>query len=154
MRLVGIVSSLIVVSVIVLSPYSAIADFDGKVMIYVVEPISRWQDANLDNYSYGFLDFAIDASFSLPDKDMYSQTVIWDANAAGFENVTVDNIMVIAAVFENEEHLEDSYPPYGYWYYAHYADAAAAATPGYPGQNVTASGFTHTVFVEEGTSTG
>lgn len=154
MRFVGIVSSLIVVSVIVLSPYSATADFDGKVMIYVVEPISRWQDANLDNYSYGFLDFAIDASFSLPDKDMYSQTVIWDANAAGFENVTVDNIMVIAAVFENEEHLEDSYPPYGYWYYAHYADAAAAATPGYPGQNVTASGFTHTVFVEEGTSTG
>lgn len=152
--MVGTVFSLLVVLAIVVAPYSAIADFDGKVMIYVVEPVSRWQDANLDNYSYGFLDFAIDASFSLPDKDMYSQTVIWDATAAGFENVTEDNIMVIAAIFENEEHLQDSYPPYGYWYFAHYADAAAAATPGYPGQNVTASGFTHTVFVEEGTSTG
>ena len=154
MRLAAEVCSLIVVLAIFLAPPAAVADFNGKVIVYVVEPFSRWQDANLDNYSYGFLDYAIDADFSLADKDMYSQTVVWDANAAGFGDVTAGNIMVIAAVYEDEGHWEDSYPPYGYWYYAHYADAAAAATPGYPGQNVTASGFTHTVFVEEGTSTG
>ena len=128
--------------------------YQGTVKVYIVEPYSRWQDANLDHYSFGFLSFAATTNVTLEDKDMFSQTVVWDASDAGFSGVVSTNIMAQAVVYDSVPVLQDAAPPYGAWYNAHFGHATATALPGVPGQQVTAPGFTHTVFIEEGTSSG
>ncbi|MFQ5454274.1 MAG: hypothetical protein ACE5D6_08825 [Candidatus Zixiibacteriota bacterium] len=142
----------------VIEPVPELTGFDraaytGKVRIYIVEPTSRWQDSWGNDYEHALLDFALVVDVNIGDLSSWYQTVTWDGTAAGFGDITESNIMAIAVAFNSTSYVEDAYPPYGYWFNAYYVDAAAEATPGVPGQNETATGFTHSVFLEEGTAT-
>jgi len=132
-------------------PSYPINSYGGQLRIYVVEPVSRWDDYDGNPYHYGFLDFAIDEKLSIKYNDSYNKQITWDAQQAGYDNVEEENIMVIAAIFNPKGKF--TFPPFSKPFIAHYVDAAAAATPGTTGENTVNEKFTHTVFVEEGTAT-
>jgi hypothetical protein len=144
----------IAIIVATLIPVKANAAYEGGVTVYVVEKTSRWTDGNGVHYGFGFLDFGAIEAISIDNKDRWSGDFTWNPSAAGYGDVTSGNIMVIAVVTTDTAVMTDAAPPEGYWFNAYYVDAAAAATPGKPGENETAAGFTHTVFIEEGTETG
>lgn len=137
-----------------LHPSLANDTYKGKLRIYVVEPISRWEDDQDNSYEFGFFDFAAIIDLSIEYLDTYNGIFIWDGIQAGYDNIQEDNIMVITAVFNPESHQGYSDPPDGCPFDAYYVDAAAAATPGETGYNIVNDDFTHTVFCEEATSTG
>ncbi|MFQ5452676.1 MAG: hypothetical protein ACE5D6_00630 [Candidatus Zixiibacteriota bacterium] len=140
-------------SPVITSGNSERANYNGIVRVFLVEPTSRWQDANGVNFNFGFLDFPLITGVSIADKETWGETVTWDAAAAGYGDITINNIMAIVVVSDAEAHPSDAYPPYGFYYDAYYVDATVSATPGVPGQIAVTPGFTHTVFIEEGTST-
>jgi hypothetical protein len=134
-------------------PSNPITAYGGQLRVYVVEPVSRWDDYDGNPYHYGFLDLAVDEKLSIDYNDSYNKQVTWDAQQAGYDNVEEDNIMVIAAIFNPKGNIRYSLPPNSNPFGAHFVDAAAAATPGITGENTVTDNFTHTVFVEEGTGT-
>ncbi len=135
-------------------PVSAANTYNGTIAIYVVEPTSRWLDGSDTPYAFGFLDFADIKAISLDSKERWLGVFDWNPHAAGYGDITVDNIMIIAVVTVDTGVEMDANPPEGYWFNAYYVDAAAGATPGQPGENQVWGGLTHTVFIEEGTETG
>ncbi len=127
--------------------------YQGHLRIYVVEPDSRWEHYDDDAYRYGFLDFAYNDVLSIDYLDTYSDTIIWNGNQAGYGDIHMNNIMVIAAVFNPEVNKGYADPPFSNPFEAHYADAVAGATSGDTGSNTVNDSFTHTVFVEVATAT-
>jgi hypothetical protein len=128
--------------------------YDGRIRVYLVEPTSRWQNDWGEPYHFGFLDWALDSVVSISESDTVDIVSDWYAPDHGFSSISEDNIMAIAAAFNSEGHPRYAYPsdslnPFT----AYYVDAAAGATPGNPGSNRVSSSFTHTVLVEEGTTT-
>ncbi len=130
------------------------AEYTGTIRVYVVEPFSRWQDATAVNYHFGFLDFALVEPISVSSDETWHQTVVFDANLAGYPDIQEDNIMATAVVFNSESVVQDAFPPNGNMFNAYYVDAGAAASPGNPGQNEVYGDYTHTVFIEEASETG
>ena len=128
--------------------------YSGTVKLYMVEPESRWHDANGGAFQFAFLNWALYESITLNDGEVWNQSTVWDATAAGYGDVTADNIMVIGASFNDEAVQQDAYPPYGYYFDAHYVDAAAAGTPAGLVPYPSGAGYTHEVFVEIGLSGG
>lgn len=129
------------------------ADFSGSLRLYVVEPDSRWNDCDGYPYHNALLDIPLDTAIALTTGDRFVRSRIWDAPAAGY-TVTESNIMVIAVLFVDTFVTNYSNPPYQNPFPAFYADAAAYAVPGSCDSNNTTGNSTHTVFVEEATSTG
>jgi len=127
--------------------------YDGQLLVYIVEPTSRWYNYDNDRYHFGFLDFAIDETLSIDYLDTYTKEVTWNAQDAGYSNVKEVNIMAIAVVFNPESHEKFAYPPSQNPFDAHYVDATAGAIPGNSGENFVNETITHTVFCEEGTAT-
>ncbi len=127
--------------------------YSGMLRVYIVEPTSRWDNYDGDPYHFGFLDYAVEEELALPYGDTVEQTITWDPAAAGYSDVSPDNVMAIAAVFNPRAQEGHAYPPFRNPFDAYYVDAAAAASPGETGQNVNDGQFTHTVLVEEGTAT-
>lgn len=130
--------------------------YQGMLKVYIVEPISRWTDYNDTTYYNGFLDFAIDTSFTIPDDATFSKTVVWDAAAAGYPDVTEYNLKAIAVLFN----MSQSYPASadtaggtGAPFDAYYVDAVAAATVEQQWPNVVSGNYTHSVFIDEATGT-
>jgi hypothetical protein len=137
------------------SPQGSEETYTGTARLYLVEPVGRWLDDLNQVYYQGFLDFPLIAPVNLDDGEIMYRSASWDAkedDSIGF--ILETNIEVIAAVFNSEAILKDAYPPDGYWFNAHYVDASAWATPGNPGTSEPAlAGYTHNVFIEEGTRT-
>lgn len=129
------------------------AAYSGTVRVFMVEPESRWQDNWNKRYNYGFLDFALVTGVNIGDMSTWEQSIVWNAASAGYGDITENNIAAIAVVFNSTPHVQDAYPPNGFWFNAYYVDASALALPGLPGQNEVTVDFTHTVFIEEGTAT-
>ena len=127
--------------------------YDGRLRVYIVEPVSRWNNYNNAPYHFGFLDFAINESLSIDYLGTYTKQVTWDASQAGYDNVKENNVMVIAAVFNPQINKGFANPPSKNPFDAHYIDATAGAKPGAVGSNIVNENFTHTVFVEEATAT-
>jgi thiol-disulfide isomerase/thioredoxin len=127
--------------------------YDGFLKVYITEPTSRWKNADNEPYHFGFLDFALEEDLSIEYLATYNKQVSWNANDAGYSQVSQQNLMAIAAIFNPETNKRYSYPPFGNEFAAHYVDAAAAAKPGETGQNTVNEEFTHTVFCEEATAT-
>jgi hypothetical protein len=131
--------------------------YNGRLLIYMVEVESpRWFDENGEPFHNAFLDFALDSSFTLADGATLSKTVIWDADAAGYGDVVPDNIKAIAVLKD----MSVSYPANSdtgvgtaYPFDAYYVDAAAAATVDNQWFNVVSDDFTHSVFIDEGSTT-
>jgi len=128
-------------------------DYTGYVRVYLVEPTSRWVDATGAEFGFGLLDFVIDTMVSIGYQESYIETKIWDASISGFDPITEDNIMAIAVVQDAEGHQSYSAPPTGNPFTAYYVDATVAATPAKSGYTDTREEYTHTVFIEEGTTT-
>ncbi len=130
-------------------------DYTGRVRLYMVEPVSKWDDYNGNSYHFGFLDFPLDSAVILPDGNRYHRSYIWDASEAGYWAVKPENIMVIGALFNSESHPANSDTIGGsaYPFDAYYVDAAAAAEPGQVDSNTTTGSSTHTVLVQVGTAT-
>lgn len=129
------------------------AAFTGSIKVYIVEPTSRWTDADGYAYDYGFLDWGFKGTLDIPENGTWEETFTWDAGIHNASPITENNIMAIAVVFNDNPIFSDAYPPNGYYFNAYYNEAAAGATPGNPGMNYSDANFTHTIFIEEGTAT-
>jgi len=125
--------------------------YTGYVRLYVVEPISRWKDLTNRPFHYGFLGLAMDTAVFVQYLDTLRISKTWNGNLYGFGNITEGNIEVEAVVANVEGHLGTSGP--GAVFTAHYIDAAAAAGPGETDSSVVKPGYTHTVFIEDGSTT-
>jgi len=83
-------------------------EYDGHLRVYIVEPESRWNDAQSNPYHFGALAIPIDRSLAVPQFqprplcDSYTFTKTWFGALHGFGDITEDNIMVIAAVFDGD----------------------------------------------------
>jgi len=128
------------------------ATYQGNLRIYMSEPTSRYTDLNGVKYGFGFLNWAGNVGVNILDGEVFTWQTTWDASSnGGFNGVTVGNICAQAILSDPTPHTQYSDPPTGAPFFAYWTDAAAQAIPGAPGQNSTAEGTTHTVFVEEGT---
>lgn len=129
------------------------ADYTGTIRVYMVEPTSRWWDNAGQRYHFGFLDWGLVEAITVPDNGVWKREVEWRPITAGWSGVTDTNIQATVALFNSTGYTADAYPGYGYWFTAHNTDCAAAARPGQVGWNTTDQGFTHTVFIEQGSAT-
>ena len=102
--------------------------YHGHLRVYIVEPVSRWNDHDGNPYHFGFLDYAINEDVEI--ENTLAKEVVWNGSVAGYSDITRDNIMVIAALFGSESHSAYSDPPSNtHPFDAHYVDGVAAATP-------------------------
>ncbi len=83
--------------------------YNGHLRAYIVEKESRWKDNGGNPYHYAVLDIPIDKSLAVvaksvakPIGDTYTFTKTWFGFLYGFGDVTKENIMVIAAVFDGD----------------------------------------------------
>ena len=86
-------------------------DFDGRIITYIVEKDSRWNDNSGKPYHYAALDIPIDKSLAVvknnarPKGETYTFSKTWRGSMFGFGDITQDNILVIATVFEKDTGL-------------------------------------------------
>jgi len=79
---------------------------DSHIRVYIVEPTSRWNDIQGNPYHFGALDIPVDRALAMPQADIQSlgdTTVIkrtWMGSLWNFGDISEDNIMVIAALFD------------------------------------------------------
>jgi hypothetical protein len=104
--------------------------YPGTLKIYVIELESTyWKDYNGNPYHHAFLDFAENKTIEIPATGSISDTITWDGAAAGYQNITQDNIQIILAVFTDTPFASSSDPPRGNPFYAYYSDECAAVVP-------------------------
>jgi hypothetical protein len=109
--------------------------YEGHIRVYVTEIISSlgWQDTNDVDYTHPFLDWAFNDSVTIPAGGTWEDTVLWDGNqhSSGmgqtYGSVTVDNVRVIAAVFNDDQQQGYSVPPSGNPFDAYYCDDVAVS---------------------------
>jgi rhodanese-related sulfurtransferase len=79
--------------------------------LYIVEPESRWNDAEGNPIRYAVLDIPIDKNLGLKkgsnnlfkiSSQSYDFSNTWRGPIVGYDDILIDNIMVIAAVFDKE----------------------------------------------------
>ena len=83
-------------------------DYNGYLRVYIVEIESRWNDASGHPYHFGALYIPIEKSLDIPRAqgqvkplgDSYTFTRMWIGALYGFGDITQDNVMVIATVFD------------------------------------------------------
>lgn len=81
-------------------------DYNGYLRVYIVEIESRWNDASGHPYHFGALHIPIEKSLAMPRAqvkplgDSYTFTKTWIGALYGFGDITQDNVMVIATVFD------------------------------------------------------
>jgi hypothetical protein len=113
--------------------------WEGTLRVYVVEHVSSmgWSVGG-ELYEFPFLAFAIDSYPISMIGAAWDTTVTWDGYDFDYNDLQENNIAVQAVLFSQADGLPG---------------AAAMADPGVPGSNVMGSGYTHTVFAEEGSAT-
>lgn len=85
-----------------------VGEFNGRIRTYIVEKESRWNDYGGNPYHYAALDIPIDKSLAVvksrarPLGDTYTFSKTWWGSLYGFGDITKENIMLIAAVFEKD----------------------------------------------------
>ncbi|HHI02610.1 MAG TPA: hypothetical protein ENL22_03710 [candidate division Zixibacteria bacterium] len=125
---------------------SSRTDYDGRLVVYIIEPVSRWDDDQGDPFDYAIIDIPFNDNLFISESE--TVTFTWDATGTVFDDVTSDNIMVMAGLASNVSHQSFSDPPYGSPFDAYYYDFSASATPGVPGSSTSDEDYTHTVMVE------
>jgi len=105
--------------------------YDGTIRVYITEIESSmgWKDTAGYLYTFPFLDWAFNEEISIPAEGTWSDSTTWDGSTHGYPSVTEDNIMIIAAVFNDEWHQGYAYPPPSNPFDAYYADETTAAIP-------------------------
>lgn len=87
-----------------------VEEYNGHLRVYVVEKESRWNDNGGNPYHFGVLDIPIDRSLSVshsrqrdnpsPLGDTYTFKKTWFGAIYGFSDITKENTIVIAAIFD------------------------------------------------------
>lgn len=83
-------------------------EFKGHIRTYVVEKESRWNDNSGNPYHYAALDIPIDKDINVvmiePQQlgDTYTFSKTWFGSLYGFGDITKENTIVIAAVYDGE----------------------------------------------------
>lgn len=84
-------------------------EFSGHLRVYIVEKESRWNDNGGNPYHYAALDIPIDRGLAVvsqsqpkPLGDTYTFKRTWFGFLHGFGDITQENTMVIAAVFDKD----------------------------------------------------
>ena len=111
--------------------------YDGYIRVYVTEIFSTmgWDDEDDNPFTFAFLDYAYNESISVSSGGTWQSSTVWDGHEHndGFGNdfgsITIDNIMVIAAVFNDEWHQGYARPPDQNPFDAYYVDETVATTP-------------------------
>ena len=81
-------------------------EYEGHLRVYIVEPESRWNDADNNPYHFGVLAIPIDKSLAYVKEkprtlgEIYTFSKTWVGSRVGFGDITKDNIMVIAALYD------------------------------------------------------
>jgi hypothetical protein len=91
-------------------------NYNGHLHLYVTEINSTfWKDQYGDPYTFAFLDYAFNQNININSGGTFVNSIYWDGidyndgYGNNFENITQDNIMVIAAVFdENNNYLDET----------------------------------------------
>jgi len=102
--------------------------YDGHIRVYITEIASSmgWKDTAGHLYTFPFLDYAFNEPISISAGGSWSDSITWDGDGNGFPSVTEDNLMIIAAVFNDEWHQGYSNPPSSYPFDAYYVDESVA----------------------------
>ena len=104
----------------------------GHVRVYVTEITSRWSDNDDNPYHYALLDYALNKYVSIAGGDTWEETTIFDGAAQHgnltFEDITPDNIQVIASTAHWLPHLQKNpwTAPRPYRFFAQFSDDAVA----------------------------
>jgi len=84
-------------------------DYNGHLRVYIVEKESRWNDNGGNPYHFGVLDIPIDRALSvvaqgqpMPLGTTYTFQKTWIGALYGFSDLTKDNILVIASLFDGD----------------------------------------------------
>lgn len=83
-------------------------EYNGHIRVYIMEKESRWLDATSQPYHNGLLHIPIDKPLAVPKSnpmarsDTYSFTRTWIGALHGFGDLTEDNTIVIAAIFDQK----------------------------------------------------
>ncbi|HEC81984.1 MAG TPA: hypothetical protein ENI42_06135, partial [Thermoplasmatales archaeon] len=103
--------------------------YNGHVRVYLVEINSRWYDSSGNPYHFGFLAYTIDRDVSVSPKNNLSISSGVDVTTIGYPDALSDNLMIIAVLFNEEQHEKYSDPPADtHSFSAHYVDAVDADT--------------------------
>ena len=103
--------------------------YHGYLRIYITEIVSRWDMKNGNPYHFAFLGYASDRDISVDARDLFVETVLWNGTHEGYADVRGDNVMVMAAVFNDEKHNGYANPPGGNSFDAYYVDYMVASKP-------------------------
>jgi len=112
--------------------------YEGTLRVYVNEVASSmgWDDLYGNPYTFPFLDYAYNEDISINAGQTWDDTKNWDGKdyndgyGNDFSEITQENIMVIAAVFDDEAHQGYSYPPNEYPFDAYYVDESVGFLTG------------------------
>jgi hypothetical protein len=132
--------------------------YTGIIRVYVTEITGRWNDNWGGPFHNAFLAFALEESISLNETDTLTWELEWDGHDyfdidnMPYDDLQEDNIKVFAAVFNSDGYPGYSNPPSDNEFMVHEVDASAEATCGTTGNNLVTDNFTHSVLVEDGTS--
>ncbi len=131
------------------------ATYLGMIRVYVCERISDHVDSDGVPYHNAFLSFALQTPVVLSNTDSLIWDTVWDGTAEGFPDLDSANTVVLAAIFDSAGYPGQSDPDGdSSWFTVHEVDACAAAYPdGETGYNEVTESFTHSVFVDEATTT-
>jgi len=123
------------------------ATYTGIIRVFVTDS-DRWDDNDGDRIHNAFVGLPLQQNFTLNDND----SLMWDLEFS-YYGLTEEHTTVVAAVYNSYGYQGYSVPPNGYPFTVHEVDASAEAKCGRSGYNIAASGFTHSAFVEEGSTT-
>ncbi|HIG99954.1 MAG TPA: hypothetical protein HA258_05175 [Thermoplasmata archaeon] len=104
-------------------------NYPGKLRIYVQELESRWDDNAGNPYHHALIDMAQNIVIDIPADEAISDSFTWSGSAAGYPDVTMENLQVILGVFDDEAHTGYSDPPSGSPFNAYYTDECIAVLP-------------------------
>ena len=88
--------------------------YNGHILAFITEIVSRYDTDGGDPYHFGFLDFAFDKNISIDAGGEYTDSTVWNGNDHGdahgddFGDITEDNIQVTMIVFKNNEYLDET----------------------------------------------
>jgi len=115
----------------VLVDNNEISMYNGTIRVYITEIESSmgWKDTAGYLYTFPFLDWAFNEEISISAGGTWEDSTTWNGSDHGYPSVTKYNIMIIAAVFNDEWYQGYAYPPSGNPFDAYYVDETTAAIP-------------------------
>jgi hypothetical protein len=107
--------------------------YGGYIRVYVTEVSSTlgWYDTWDFPYTFVFLQYAFDENISINPYGTWQDSIVWDGHdynygvGYDFGNISYGNIMIIAAVFNEEWHQGYAYPPDANPFDAYWVDDVA-----------------------------